>query len=97
MVWRLTYQLRGDNIIGSIEVGKKADVILLSQNLFEIDPEDIPKTKALGTMFDGKILHDVIYELGDSELVDLDELGKGAIGPCLHGKSYTHDRGHEHK
>ena len=50
--------------VGSIEVGKKADLILLDQNLFEIDPEEIPKTKVLGTMFDGKIVHDVLYGLG---------------------------------
>ena len=74
--------------IGSIEVGKKADLILLSQNLFEIGPEEIPKTKVLGTMFDGKIVHDVLYGLGDSELVGLDEVGDGATGLCLHSEDY---------
>lgn len=77
--------------IGSIEVGKKADLILLSQNLFEIDPEEIPKTKVLGTMFDGKIVHDVLYNIGDSELVDLDEVGDGATGPCQHSEDF-HNR-----
>ncbi len=71
-----------DDEVGTIEVGKKADMILLSQNLFEIDAVDIPKTEVLATMFDGKIVHDVVYELGDSELVDLEELGDGAVGPC---------------
>lgn len=42
--------------IGSIEVGKKADMILLSQNLFDIDPDDIPNTEVLATMFDGRIV-----------------------------------------
>jgi predicted amidohydrolase YtcJ len=68
--------------IGSIEVGKKADLILLDQNLFEIDAEAIPKTKVLGTMFDGRIVHDVLYDLGDSELVDYENIAPGAIGPC---------------
>lgn len=81
--------------VGSIEVGKKADMILLSQNLFEIDPEDIPHTKVLATMMDGKIWHDVVYELGDSDLVDLDEVGEGATGPCLHSKEYMHDQFHK--
>jgi predicted amidohydrolase YtcJ len=68
--------------VGTIEVGKKADLILLDQNLFEIDPDEIPKTKVLGTMFDGRIVHDVLYGIGDSELVDLDVVGEGATGPC---------------
>jgi predicted amidohydrolase YtcJ len=77
--------------IGSIEAGKKADMILLSQNLFEIDPEEIPKTRVLGTMFDGRIVHDVLYGKGDSNLVDLDKVGEGATGPCLHGAEYMRD------
>lgn len=68
--------------VGTIEVGKKADLILLSQNLFEIDPVEIPKTKVLGTMFDGRIVHDVLYGIGDSDLVDLKVVGDGAVGPC---------------
>jgi predicted amidohydrolase YtcJ len=57
--------------IGSIEAGKKADMILLSQNIFEIDPEQIPNTEVLATMFDGRVVHDVVYDLGDGELTDL--------------------------
>lgn len=45
--------------VGSIEVGKKADMILLSQNLFEIDPDEIPQTEVLATMFDGRIVYNV--------------------------------------
>jgi predicted amidohydrolase YtcJ len=68
-----------DDQVGSIVVGKKADLILLSQNLFEIDPEDIPGTRVIGTMMGGKIVHDVVYELGDSELVDLDNVETGPL------------------
>ena len=71
-----------DDQVGSIEVGKKADLILLDQNLFEIHPDEIPKTRVLATMFDGRVVHDVVYELGDSELVDLDQVATGAVGPC---------------
>ena len=76
--------------VGTIEVGKKADLILLSQNLFEIDPVEIPKTKVLGTMFDGRIVHDLLYGIGDSDLVDLPKVGDGAVGPCSrHGGHST--------
>jgi predicted amidohydrolase YtcJ len=81
-----------DDEVGSIEVGKKADLIVLSQNLFEINPEDIPDTKVLGTMFDGKIIHDVIYELGDSELIDPDEVDRGSAIPSQ--GIDTHDYGY---
>jgi len=43
--------------IGSLEVGKKADLIVLDQNLFEIDPHDIHKAKVLLTIMDGKVRH----------------------------------------
>ena len=46
-----------------------------ARNLFEIEADEIPKTRLLAIMLDGKIVHDVLYELGDSKLVDLDEVG----------------------
>lgn len=48
---------RREQDTGSIEVGKLADLVLLDQNLFEIEPEDISETKALVTMFEGRIVH----------------------------------------
>jgi len=43
--------------IGSLEVGKLADLIVLDQNLFEIDPHDIYKAKVQFTMMDGVVRH----------------------------------------
>lgn len=42
---------------GSIEVGKLADLIVIDQNLFEIEPADISETKVLLTLFGGKPVH----------------------------------------
>jgi predicted amidohydrolase YtcJ len=42
---------------GSIEVGKLADVIIISQDLFKIAPNQIGKTKALMTLVGGKIVY----------------------------------------
>ena len=39
---------------GSIEVGKKADLIVLDKNLFEIPVTEISKSKVLMTLFEGK-------------------------------------------
>ena len=43
-----------DDDIGSIEVGKLADLIVLDQNLFEVETEEIPETKIIMTFFEGQ-------------------------------------------
>ena len=42
---------------GSIEPGKLADMAVLSQDILNIDPDEIRNTKALMTMVDGKIVY----------------------------------------
>jgi len=43
-----------ENVTGSIEVGKSADMIVLDKNLFEIPVNEISKVKVLLTLFAGK-------------------------------------------
>ncbi|MCI0603435.1 amidohydrolase [bacterium] len=43
-----------DKEVGSIENGKLADLIVLSQNLFDIPPHQINETKVVLTLFEGK-------------------------------------------
>ena len=52
------YQLRMEDQIGSIEVGKKADFIVLENNIFEIDPYSIHSTKVLQTWLGGEVIYD---------------------------------------
>lgn len=47
-----------ENEVGSIEVGKKGDLIVLSNNLFEVPVEKIPKTEVVMTLFKGKIVYE---------------------------------------
>ena len=42
---------------GSVEAGKLADVIIISQDLFGIAPNRIGETKVLVTMVGGKIVY----------------------------------------
>ena len=42
---------------GSIEVGKKADLVVLERNLFEIPLEEIGDVKVMMTMFEGKMAY----------------------------------------
>ncbi|MGB6421448.1 MAG: amidohydrolase family protein, partial [Anaerolineales bacterium] len=43
-----------DGDIGSIEVGKLADLVILEQNLFDIDIEQIPANQIVMTFFEGQ-------------------------------------------
>jgi len=43
-----------EKIIGSLEPGKKADFILVNQDIFTIDKKDIWKTKVFATWLEGK-------------------------------------------
>jgi predicted amidohydrolase YtcJ len=42
---------------GSIEVGKVADLVILDQNLFDIEPQAISETNVLITLFEGEVVH----------------------------------------
>ena len=46
-----------ENIKGSVEKGKLADLVVLSQNIFKIPPEEIKKTEVKMTIFNGKIIY----------------------------------------
>lgn len=42
---------------GSLEVGKSADLIIVSQNIFQVDPHRIGETKVLTTLVAGKVVY----------------------------------------
>jgi len=44
--------------IGTIEVGKKADIVVLSGNLLEIETDEIPGVEVLMTFFEGNLVYD---------------------------------------
>ncbi len=45
-----------DKEIGSLEVGKQADIVVLDQNLFKIPATEISQTKVLLTLVDGNVV-----------------------------------------
>ncbi|KAJ0122039.1 amidohydrolase 3 [Diaporthe amygdali] len=49
--------LRADSSIGSLEVGKVADVIILDRNYFEVPEEEIARQKVLLTMLGGEVVY----------------------------------------
>ena len=43
--------------LGSLTPGKKADIIVLNRNIFEIDPMEIIETQVDVTLFDGRVVY----------------------------------------
>jgi len=52
------YQLHLEDEIGSIEVGKKADLVVLDQDIFSVDAYEIHKTEVQLTVMDGEIVYE---------------------------------------
>ena len=52
-------------VIGSLEVGKKADIAILDRDLYAIPIDEVKNLKCLMTLFDGE----VVYSSPDSSLM----------------------------
>ncbi len=50
------YQLRLDGEVGSLEVGKRADFIVLSQNMFEIPADELSSVSVEARLLDGELV-----------------------------------------
>jgi len=46
-----------ENILGSIEPGKRADFVVLSKDIMEIPVDQILKTQVLATVMDGLVVY----------------------------------------
>ncbi|BAX97764.1 putative amidohydrolase [Mycobacteroides stephanolepidis] len=53
------HQIRMENKVGSVEVGKLADLIVLDRNILEGDPHDIHEAAVTMTMMNGQIRHEI--------------------------------------
>ena len=47
-----------DDIIGTVEVGKFADLVVLDTNILEVDPKEISSAKVVYTISDGRIVYE---------------------------------------
>jgi predicted amidohydrolase YtcJ len=55
---------------GSLEPGKLADLAVLSQDIFNVSAEDLPKTESVVTMVGGKIVYDAkVVKLAESNSI----------------------------
>jgi predicted amidohydrolase YtcJ len=51
------YAMKQDKITGSLEVGKRADLVVLERDILTTDPETIEDTKVLATYLDGRLVY----------------------------------------
>ncbi len=51
------YALRQDHLVGSLKVGKRADITIVDRNLLKVPVADIGKTKTVMTIVDGKVVY----------------------------------------
>jgi len=52
------YFSHDEDVMGSIEVGNYADYVLLDRDVVECPAEDIPGTKVLATVLNGKVVYE---------------------------------------
>ncbi|BBZ08260.1 hypothetical protein MDOR_24290 [Mycolicibacterium doricum] len=52
------YQIRLDALVGSVEAGNRADLIVLDQIILEVDLHDIHRTNVVLTMMNGQMRHE---------------------------------------
>ena len=55
--WGSAYAAFSDDRVGTLEVGKLADLAVLSQDIFSVPPETLGKTRVVTTMVGGKIVY----------------------------------------
>ena len=51
------YVMRQEDKVGSLEVGKEADLTILDRNIFEIPVSQIGQTQVLGTYLKGELIY----------------------------------------
>lgn len=51
------YSSYDEQVKGSIQAGKLADLVILSQDIFKIAPDEIPEIEISATIFDGKFVY----------------------------------------
>jgi predicted amidohydrolase YtcJ len=62
------YFLGAEDYLGSIQVGKRADLIVIDRDIFKVTPEEMAETLVISTMVDGKVVFNREEELGKLEV-----------------------------
>lgn len=82
------YLMNLEKEVGTLELGKRADIIVLDKNLFEIPSEEINSTQVLLTIFNGEVVYDAAKSPANEESIeteygiDLDFSGENGYPGC---------------
>lgn len=82
------YIMNQDDMVGSIEEGKYADIIILDRNLFDIPVNEISSTKVLMTILAGSVVFDAAVDPKEEKAIenkydiDLDLSGEQGYPGC---------------
>jgi predicted amidohydrolase YtcJ len=49
--------MKQDATTGSLEAGKRADLVIVDRDILSVDPETIQDTKVLATYLDGRLVY----------------------------------------
>ncbi|MBL8893827.1 MAG: amidohydrolase [Rhizobiales bacterium] len=81
------YQYFEENTKGSIEVGKLADLVILSEDPTAIDPESLYRIKVVETIKEGQS----VYRIGDDKLPKKASRETDPVGNLLRGMALSRD------
>jgi hypothetical protein len=81
------YQYFEDDKKGSIEVGKLADLVILSEDPTAIDPESLYRIKVVETIKEGQS----VYRIGDDKLPKKASRDTDPVGNLLRGMAMSRD------
>ncbi|NHM30699.1 amidohydrolase [Neobacillus terrae] len=62
ITWNGAYASFSENETGSIEVGKRADLIILDRSILNAKTDEIPSIKVVCTMIDGEVVYEEKHE-----------------------------------
>lgn len=77
MTFDPAYASFSDHELGSLEKGKKADFVVLNQDIMQIEMSQVLSTKVEATIIDGEVLYGSIGS-SDGSLFDISFLTQGA-------------------
>jgi predicted amidohydrolase YtcJ len=56
--WNAAYASHSDKDLGSLEVGKLADMVLLDKNVMTAEPKEILATQVVTTIIGGEVVYE---------------------------------------